>query len=479
MTETKPNIFWITLDSVRADHTSLHGYGRDTTPELSRIADSPSGVQFQQGIAHSTRTPVSVPSMFTGLVPSCHQMIGQRSGDALPTELDTVPDLLSEIGYHTIGISENGYAGKAKNIDIRFDEFVKSSPTELSDFLTYDMGTSFLKYWFNVREHGPGFTANISAHGKQNSFFTSDIAKRKIRRYANSSDPIFCYIHYNDPHHPYVPPSSFMNEYTSEIDATAEEAVEFSLEMHDKMYEWMADELPLSGADWAKLNAMYDACIKYTDTCVGALFDFITERFDNAIVVITADHGDLFGEYGLLGHHMVLHDGLIHVPLITHGLREVTHHADRPTQHIDIMKTLLSVVRADTSEFQGYDIRTHTREVAISQDYRGSVDDPDSENYERIKKHNPNVDLSHLPASMVTAARTRDFKLIHTEESTKLFQLPDELTDVKNEFPNVHSELCSFVNEWLENEGTPIESSPMDLELTGATKKHLEEMGYL
>lgn len=479
MTDAMPNVFWITLDSVRADHTSLHGYRRDTTPELSRIAASTGGVHFEQGIAHSTRTPVSVPSMFTGLFPSRHQMIGQRSGDALSTETDTVPDLLSELGYHTIGVSENGYAGKAKNIDKCFDEFVKSSPTELSDFLSYDLGFSFLKYWFNVREHGPGFTANISEHGKQNSFFTSDIAKRKIKKYAGSDDPIFCYVHYNDPHHPYVPPSSYVDEYINEINATTQEAVEFSLEMHERMYEWMADGLPLSETDWDKLHAMYDACIKYTDACVGALFDFITERFDNAIVIITADHGDLFGEYGLLGHHMVLHDGLIHVPLVTYGLEEVDHHAEQPTQHIDIMKTLLSLVGANTNQFQGYDIRTQTREVAISQDHRGSVDDPDSENYERIKKYNPNVDLSHLPASMVTAARTREFKLIHTDEDTILFQLPDELIDVKNEFPHVHSELCTFVDEWLENEGAPLDSSPTDPELTGATKKHLEEMGYL
>lgn len=479
MTETKPNIFWITLDSVRADHTSLHDYRRDTTSELSRIASSQGGVNFNHGIAHSTRTPVSVPSIFTGMFPSRHQMIGQQSGAALPAKVDTAPELLSELGYHTIGVSENGYAGEAKKIDERFNEFVKSSPTELSDFKSYDLGTSFLKYLFNVREHGPGVTANISAHGKQNSFFTLDIAKRKIRKYAKTGNPMFCYVHFNDPHHPYIPPLSYADEYIDEIGATTEEAIEFSLKMHESLYKWMANGLPLSETDWDKLHAMYDSCIKYTDACVGELFNFVTKMFNDVIVVITADHGDLFGEYGLLGHHMVLHDGLVHVPLVTHGLEGIKRHADKPTQHVDVMKTLLSTVGADTSQFQGYDIRTQTREVAISQDYRGSVDDPNSENYERIKKYNSDIDLSHLPESMVTAARTREFKLVRTDESTDLYRLPEESTDVKNKFPRVFSELRGFVEEWLENEGVPHKSSPENPDLADETKKHLEEMGYL
>jgi uncharacterized sulfatase len=406
-------------------------------------------------------------------------MIGEKSGDALSTHIDTVPGLLSQLGYHTLGVSENGYAGKAKKIDERFDEFIKSSPTELTDFLSRDLGTSFLKYLFNLREHGPGLTANISAHGKQNSFLTSDIVKRRIRRYVDSEDPVFCYVHYDDPHHPYVPPLSYVEEYTNKIDATAEEAIKFSIRMHENMYEWMADGLPLSQTDWEKLYAMYDSCIKYTDACVGDLFNFITDLFDDVIVIITADHGDLFGEYGLLGHHIVLHDGLINVPLVTYGLEGVEHHAKQPTQHIDIMTTILSSVGADTSQHQGCDIRSQTRDVAISQDYRRSVADPNSENYERIKEHNADIDLSHLPGSMITAARTQEFKLIRTGEEMTLYLLPDESADVKTDFPYVFSELQNFLEEWLKTKGTPSKNSPEETELSDEMKKHLEEMGYL
>lgn len=479
MSSSQPNILWITLDSVRADRTSLHNYSRDTTPGMSRIASKTNGVNFKHGISHSTRTPVSVPSMLTGLYPSRHRMIGTKSGDRLPDTMKTAPELLSEVGYQTIGVSENGYAGEVKGIDERFDTFIKSSPSTLSDFLSYDLGRSLVKYAFKTREHGPGLTRDHRQHGKQNSFFTTDIAKRKISSASHSDDPIFCYVHYDDPHHPYIPPLSTRNEYIGEIEGTADEAIAFAQEMHANMYEWMASGLPLSDDEWDLLFAMYDAAIKYTDRCVRTLFDFVQETLEDTIVIITADHGDLFGEYGLLGHHIVLHDGLTHVPLVTHGLDGIAHHANRPTQHNDVMKTVLSVAGAETSQFQGYDLRHQSRDVAISQDLRGTVDDPDVKNYDRIQQYNPDIDLSNLPKSQVTAVRTEDFKLVYTEEQLALYRLPDEHNDVKNEYHTVYVNLLSFVQEWLENEGAMFEDEPQPQELTKETKQHLQDMGYL
>ena len=196
-------------------------------------------------------------------------------------------------------------------------------------------------------------------------------------------------------------------------------------------------------------------------------------------MVIAADDGELFGEYGRLGHHMVLHDGLIHVPMITHGLEGVAHHSENPTQHIDIMQTLLSVAGVDTLQFQGYDIREHSREMAISQDLRGSVDDPDRESYELIRTHNPEIDLSHLPESMATAVRTTEFKLVQTDEWSKLYQLPDETNHVQNAYPSVFDDLKSFLHEWLTTDGTPFEDAPEETELSEDTEQHLQDLGYM
>jgi uncharacterized sulfatase len=406
-------------------------------------------------------------------------MIGTKSGNVLPTEMMTAPELLSDIGYHTIGVSENGYAGVAKDLDKRFDDFVKSPASSLSDFLSYQHGLSLLKYSLQTRKHGPGLSVDMGAHRVQNSFFTTDITKRKLRDASEQDRPIFAYVHYNDPHHPYIPPLAYRNEYLNGIDATANEAVAFAEQMHEDLYKWMANDLPLSEKEWEILYAMYDATIKYTDAMVGELFDFVQEQLDDTIVIITADHGDLFGEYGLLGHHMVLHDGLIHVPLVTHGLEGVVGHAEQPTQHIDVMQTLLAAVGADTTQFQGYDIRDESRNVAISQDLRGTVDDSDAENYERIRQYNSDVDLSHLPKSMVSSFRTTEHKLVRTNEWMRLYELPDETIDVSDECLDVLEELDTFADDWMTTEGQPFEVDPDEADLSEETEQHLRDMGYM
>jgi uncharacterized sulfatase len=473
MSDSRPNVLWITLDSVRADHTSLHNYGRGTTPNLVQIAEKERAVSFKHGIAHSTRTPVSVPSMLTGLYPSCHQMIGTKSGNVLPPEMMTAPELLSRVGYHTIGISENGYAGAAKGLDARFDEFIKSPPS-INTLISPRWGASFLKYVINARDHGPGWTIDKKAH-QQSSFFTTDISKRKLRAAYQKDKPVFAYIHYNDPHHPYIPPLKYLRD----IDITSDEAVNFAERMHEELYNWMANKLPLSEYEWELLRELYDATIKYTDAMVGNLFNFVQKLPGETIVVITADHGDLFGEYGLLGHHMVVHDGLVHVPLVTHGIDNVAHHNNKPTQHIDMMETLLSIAGADTTQFQGYDLRKESRKVAISQDLRGTVDDSEAENYERIRQHNPDADLSHLPESMVSAFRTTEYKLVRTDEWTQLYRLPDETTDISHEQVDVLHDLETFANDWMASTGQPFRVSPDKANLSEKTERHLRDMGYL
>lgn len=472
----KPNIVWITLDSVRADHTSVNGYSRETTPELSKIAEMPGGTNFTHAIAQSTRTPVSVPSMLTGLYPSSHRMIGVDSGNRIPESVKTAPELFAECGYHTIGIAENGYAGKIKGFDSRYDYFTSINADAKELILNYP--TVMLKYLFKLRSHGPGFSPYKSKHGEQTSFFTSEIAKRKIRQ-ASGSGSIFCYLHYNDPHHPYIPPLSYRNKYLNEINSSPSEAVQFAKRMNKELYEWMADGLPLSDNEWEMLYAMYDSTINYLDAVVGDLFDFVQTELGETIFVVTSDHGDLFGESGLLGHHIILHDGVIRVPMVVHGLESVSHHANKPTQHIDLMQTLLSVAGADASQFQGCDLRNESREVAISQDLRGTVDDSEVENYERIRQYNPDIDLSHLPRSLTTAVRTDEYKLVHTEEWDRLYKLPDESKDIKNKHPSIHEHLLDEYTNWKQSIDIKSISSPEEIELTGEMEQHLRDMGYI
>lgn len=477
MVESPPNILWITLDSVRADHTSLHDYHRDTTPHLARIASAPSGLNFEHGISEGVKTPTVIPSILTGLYPSRHKMIGTRDGDVIPGSINTAPELLAEQGYRTIGVAENPFAGEAKGIDKLFDYFTRSSLTSYQDALSKEFRSTLLRYLFNTRSHGPGLT--LSGHAKQNSFYTTDIAKEKIRSVSNAEEPFFCYVHYNDPHHPYIPPLSYRSEFTDKIEASTEEAVAFAQEFHDNLRKWIAEDIPITESQWEMIFAMYDATIKYTDECVGELFDFVKRTSNNTIIVITADHGDLFGEYGLLGHIAVPHDGLIHVPLITHGIENIEHHTTEPTQHIDIMQTLLSVADADVKQFQGCDLRRENRSKAVSQHVDPSVDNGERSNYDHILKHNSSIDLSHLPKSMAISVRNKKFKFVRTDECARLYRLPNEMNDVKKEYTEEFDKFCSFTDQFLKTKGTPLQIDSQKGELSKQAEQQLRDMGYL
>jgi hypothetical protein len=257
------------------------------------------------------------------------------------------------------------------------------------------------------------------------------------------------------------------------------EAIEFAATMSNERWRWMAGGLPISDTEWEMLYAMYDATIKYIDDCVGRFFDFVQRECGETIVIITSDHGELFGEHGLLDHHSVLDDSLIHVPLITYNLSDVSDHTDQPTQNADIMQTLLSSVGADTHQLEGYDIRDQQRSVAISQGVRSSVDDENEQNYQKILQYNSDIDLSHLPESLATSARTSDFKLVSTTERQRLYKLPDEQNDVKHQFTSVFEDLSTFLDSWTESQGELSNYTTEDRELNDEMKRHLHDMGYL
>lgn len=477
MPANKPNILWITLDSVRADHTSVNGYQRETTPELSRIANSQSGFNFQECIAHGNRTPVSVSSILTGLYPISHQMLGEHSEDLLPDSILTIPEILADAGYHTICVSENWFAGEVKGFDKRFHEFTSSKILDKRDLVSKEILRTLPKYISKLTEHGPGFTSEMSAHGRQSSLFTTDIAKQKLKRNDKSDQPFFCYLHLNDPHHPYIPPKARRSEFLTENDADPEEAVSTAQKMGEELYEWMAAELPLSRKEWDALTAMYDATIKYTDNCVGNLFDYVQSQFEDTITVITSDHGDLFGEYGLLGHNYVLHDGLVHVPLVTHGIDDISHPVDMPVQHIDIMQTILSSVGADNSHIHGKNIRNHTRKFAISQELTESVADDNVTNYNRVKRHDTGLDLSHLPDGMITAIRSESFKLLHSQQQSKLYHLPDENDDVYDEYKSKSNEFIKRYGTFTERK-TQQNPTFTDTQISNRVEERLDYLGY-
>jgi uncharacterized sulfatase len=391
--------------------------------------------------------------------------MGKQPGK-LPASIDTAPEVLSAAGYRTLGISENGYAGPGTGLDERFDRFLETH--ELVS-LPRRHSFSLIKYLFQTRRHGPGLSPTKAAHAKQKSYFTMDVAKRELRSYANGRYPVFCYVHFNDTHTPFIPPKSLLQEYTEQINADPLTALDVAIRMHEHPDQLIADGVTQRQID--SIEAMYDATIKYVDRCVGALINFFESKFEETIVVVTSDHGVLLGEYGLLKHRTMLHDGNIHVPLVLSGIPGIKDNLAAPIGHIDVMQTLLSSVGANTDGFHGVDLREEIPDKTISQLQPGS--------YQDILERNPQFDVSFFPESILTALRTSQFKYLHTNEWSRLYRLPDEKTDIKSEFSDIHSNLDGAFKKFTHGVGEPIDAHPVQVDYSESTKKHLQDMGYL
>ena len=113
----KPNIVFILLDTLRADHLPTYGYKSDIAPYIHQLAQQ--GVVFERVIAPSSWTKTSMASIITSRDVPDHGV--QRFKDILPSELTTLAEGLSTNGYHTIGINTNPWLTKLFGFESGFD----------------------------------------------------------------------------------------------------------------------------------------------------------------------------------------------------------------------------------------------------------------------------------------------------------------------------------------------------------------------
>ena len=275
-----PNILLVVLDAARADHFSSYGYHRPTTPNLDQIAGD--GVRFTRAVSTSSWTLPSHASLFTGLLPDEH---GTRNQHAwLIDRIPTLAELLKGRGYRTACFTNNPILDPVHNLVRGFD----------------------------VIERVWADSSVITETRPHNTEYTNNLARSFVE--AGEESPFFVFINYMDVHQPYVAPEPYRSMYLDagrEITARIDSACRFS-ELLDN------GTIVLSGKEKADLEAIYDGCLTYLDTRVEDLLQGLREVgvYDSTLIIITSDHGEVFGEKGKYGHGKFLYRPLIHIPLI-------------------------------------------------------------------------------------------------------------------------------------------------------------------
>lgn len=331
-----PNVLLIILDTVRAANLSLYGYPRETTPNLTRLASN--GVRFDQAISTAPWTLPSHASLLTGRWP--HEL---SASWVVPLD-DTHPTLaefFSSRGYATGGFVANvGYCSWEFGLDrgfTRYRDFPLSLPTIVgSSSIGRQLDRNLrLRNLLKTDQHLVRVAApTISGE------FLGWLNERQDR-------PFFAMLNYYDAHGPYLPPAPFDRKFS----ASGRHADLSPLHR----YLTRPRRTLLSAEVVQREIDQYDGALAYLDQELGKLFESLTTRglMENTIVLVTADHGEEFGEHGIYDHGNTLYRPSVHVPLILVAPGRARGVVTRPVSLRDVPQTLARLATGESGGFPG------------------------------------------------------------------------------------------------------------------------------
>jgi len=277
------NVLLISLDTLRARSMSAYGNPRQTTPTLDWLASQ--GTLFEKTVAPSSTTPQSHMSIMTGLLPSAHGITDLTKGSDL-TAYEMLAEKLRFAGYFTGAITEDGMLRAALGCERGFDSYAENKARES--------------------------VGNVG-------LIETTFARARKWLGGRGKTPFFLFVHTYQVHDPYMPPPGYAGRFGP-----------------------LNTEGPQAELD------RYEEEISYTDDMVAGLWGNVRSLglADNTLLIILSDHGEEFGEHGLLRHGTDLYDETILVPwimrapgLIPEGLR-VSH----PVGLIDLVPTLIDLL---------------------------------------------------------------------------------------------------------------------------------------
>jgi arylsulfatase len=326
-----PSIVFLSVDTLAAGHTSLHGYARRTTPALEELARE--ALVFERCLSNAPYTTPSYASQFTGLLPSCSRVVdplatgeGQerpaepRLNWRVPAERWTLAEMLQAAGYRTAAFVDNPMAGPAAGLDQGFELYDTSA-------------------------------AEISANDPEGGFRA--ILPKALAWIDGlpGGEPFFLFLNVLDVHSPYIPPAELEDHFAEDGLGEPDQELPVGNGFGQAPRSVLAS-LRLGPETQrvrtAPLVARYDQEIVAVDRASKTLFDGLRQRglFDGLIVLFSADHGEAMGQAEQKFTHGIQIDEVLHVPLVlklpggAHGGRRIAE----PVQLLDLYPTLAELL---------------------------------------------------------------------------------------------------------------------------------------
>ncbi len=308
-------VLLVTIDTLRADHLGLYGYPRLTSPTMDRLGAE--GLVLRNLTAASSGTLPSVATLLTGLHPECHGVTHQRG--AVPEALTVLAEHFARGGFRTFAVVGNSLLTASSGFASGFESF-----ENLGDV--------------------PG----------------AELAEAAAKQLGSGGEPVFGWVHFMDPHTPYVPPEGAFEDFLDDslYSPRPLDRVDYGSFYGVKMSRTLspvdAAQPPILG----QIVARYDGEIRAVDAALSDLLDAAERRFaaEETVVLLTADHGETLFSGPLdphFQHALDVYQSTVHVPglLWAPGRVPAADDAHRVARHVDLLPTLLDAVGLPPAEF--------------------------------------------------------------------------------------------------------------------------------
>lgn len=276
------NLLLIGVDSLRADHMSLYGYARLTTPHLDKFAKE--GTTFENVFSPHIPTTSAYSNMFTGLDCFGTGVVALRHKGTFAKGVKTLPEILKKEGYTTTCV---GFEGNPAS-------------RGFNKYLSYPG-------WGSWKEGRSPKAEKLN-----------EVALPELRRLAKGKNPFFLFLRHMDPHSPYLPPEPFHrmfyagNEFDKK-NKSMKPVFDFK-PFADYFRTWM----PPGVTDKDSIIAQYDGAVAYMDACIQNIFAELAALGldENTLVVFDSDHGETLYDHDCYFDHHGLYEPTLKVPLV-------------------------------------------------------------------------------------------------------------------------------------------------------------------
>ena len=321
------NVVMILVDTLRADHLSVYGYPRDTSPRLAAMARE--GILFKGHHSQAGCTWPSANSILTSRPPEFFLAGRRKTGMGIPEDSPSLAELLERRGFSTAAVSAS--------------LVVRNTPSKLN----------------RQGGFGRGFQSFDESCRERSAACVNDRAMKALDK---MREPFFLYLHYLEPHQDYQPPDWHERRF-----ATARP---------DKRWVRVGDPRPIArqlydrqpGPEYGEedrrhLVDLYDEEILFFDARLGELLDDLERRgvADRTAVVLLSDHGEELLDHGHIGHcRDLVYENLVRTPLVMRlpgAPRGVVR--DGLSLNLDLVPTLLDYLEVPYPDgaFDGRSLR--------------------------------------------------------------------------------------------------------------------------